>query len=116
MPPMAKRFLLPQEWSTCVRGIVGGFGIVAAAKLSPESCRPGDSCFTQEWSCGGRECVGEFWYYWQHMTVRFLPTQEWSCGGRECVGEFWYCCWWGTGELLANTILSPPIALLLQIC
>ena len=44
---------------------------------------------SQEWSVGGRECVGGFWYYWQHMTVRFLPSQEWSCGGRGIVGE---CC------------------------
>ena len=61
MPPMAKRFLLPQEWSV-----------------------------------GERECIGGFWYYWQHMTVRFLPTQEWSVGKRECVGGFWY--YWRTHD------------------
>ena len=25
---------------------------------------------------------------WRHMVVRFLPTQEWSAGGRECIGEY----------------------------
>ena len=25
---------------------------------------------------------------WRHTVVRFLPTQEWSCGGRECIGEY----------------------------
>ena len=29
---------------------------------------------------GERGIVGGFWHYWQHMTVRFLPTQEWSVG------------------------------------
>ena len=33
MPPMAKRFLLPQEWSTCVRTIVGDFGDCAYTAL-----------------------------------------------------------------------------------
>ena len=44
---------------------------------------------SQEWSVGERKCIGGFWYYWQHMTVRFLPSQEWSAGEMEVCVDFW---------------------------
>ena len=74
---------------------------------------------------GERKCIGGFWRYWQHMTVRFLPTQEWSCGGTEVYRRILallatYDCeipayagmvLWGNGELLADlALLSPPLS------
>ena len=66
----------------------------------------GDSCFTQEWSTGGRECIGEYGIVaarrlnlrrrWRHTIVRFLLPQEWSCGG------LWFGVRIGRGELRAD--------------
>ena len=82
---MVVRFLLPQEWSTCVRTIVCEYGVV---------CRHNTVRFlpTQEWSTCVRTIVCEYGVVCRNDTVRFLPTQEWSCGGRGIVSEFWHCC------------------------
>ena len=50
---MVVRFLLPQEWSTCVRTIVGEYGVV---------CKHDTVRFlpSQEWSTGERKSIGEY--------------------------------------------------------
>ena len=65
---------------------------------------------TQEWSCGGRKCVGVFWRRCGYYTVRFLPTQEWSSGVRGNCGRILVLLSTGNGNVSANTVLLSPAA------
>ena len=81
MPPMAKRFLPSQEWSGCVRGIVGEYDVV---------CRHDTVRFllSQEWSAWGR---GDCWRIWRlcgrrrrAATMPYLPIDSLSPVDHSC--------------------------------
>ena len=82
---------------------MGGRGIVGECCIVAGGLSPWRFLLSQEWSVGGRECVGVFWHCVvcrlrrilrgvAVCNVRFLLSQEWSVGERECVGVFWYYC------------------------
>ena len=81
------------------RGIVANVALLPLAALSREGYRPGDSCFTQEWSVVWRGIVAN---------VALLPlaalSREGYRPGDSCFTQEWSVVWRG---IVANIALLP---------